>query len=161
MERICAETGYERVHVVGHSLGGLIARYYVQCAGGDARVHTLATLGTPHAGTHAAHLAVGTVARQLRPGSALMRELAAPAAGCRTRFVSIYSDLDQLVIPRDSARLDHPDLVVRNVLRRGVGHLSLPIDRRAVHEIVTALAHLDTDGATSVRAVSSLPRASA
>jgi hypothetical protein len=65
--------------------------------------------------------------------------------------VSIYSDLDQLVIPRDSARLDHPDVVVRNVLRRGVGHLSLPIDRRAVHEIVTALAHLDTDGATSVR----------
>ena len=48
---VCAETGYERIHVVGHSMGGLVARYYVQRLGGDARVHTLVTLGTPHGGT--------------------------------------------------------------------------------------------------------------
>src|SRR5207248_4579440 len=28
VERISAETGYERIHVIGHSLGGLVARYY-------------------------------------------------------------------------------------------------------------------------------------
>ena len=44
---ICAETGFERIHVIGHSMGGLIARYYVQRLGGDERVHTLVTLGTP------------------------------------------------------------------------------------------------------------------
>ena len=49
IEEICEQTGHDRVHVVGHSLGGLIARYYVQRMGGDARVHTLCTLGTPHA----------------------------------------------------------------------------------------------------------------
>jgi hypothetical protein len=32
-------------------MGGLVARYYVQRLGGDERVHTLVTLGTPHAGT--------------------------------------------------------------------------------------------------------------
>lgn len=148
IERLCEETGYERVHVVGHSLGGLIARYYVQRLGGDERVHTLATLGTPHAGTHAAHMAPGTVIHQLRPRSQLMAELAAPAPGCRTRFLAIYSDIDQLVIPKAAARLEHPDLIVRNVLRRGVGHLSLPIDRRVVHEIVTTFAHLGSDGST-------------
>ena len=40
-------SGYERVHIVGHSLGGLAARYYVSRLGGDAHVHTLVTLGTP------------------------------------------------------------------------------------------------------------------
>ena len=30
VEKLCADSGYERIHVVGHSLGGLMARYYVQ-----------------------------------------------------------------------------------------------------------------------------------
>ena len=30
IEQICEQTGHDRVHVVGHSLGGLIARYHVQ-----------------------------------------------------------------------------------------------------------------------------------
>src|SRR5689334_19573824 len=33
IEQLCARTGHERVHVVGHSLGGLIARYHVQRQG--------------------------------------------------------------------------------------------------------------------------------
>lgn len=47
IEGICERTGSERVDIVGHSLGGLIARYYVQRLGGDSRVRTLVTLGTP------------------------------------------------------------------------------------------------------------------
>lgn len=146
VERTCEQTGYERVHVVGHSLGGLVARYYVQRMDGDARVHTLVTLGSPHSGTRAAFLLPQRLVRQLRPGSDLMRELAEPAAGCRTRFVSYWTDLDQLMVPKRAARLDHPDLQVRNVLLRGVGHMSLPHCRRVVHEIATLLAHLDEDG---------------
>ena len=59
-----------RTHpLIGHSLGGLIARYYVQCLGGDERVHTLVTLGTPHGGTATAYLRARPAGRQLRPGS--------------------------------------------------------------------------------------------
>jgi triacylglycerol lipase len=154
VEELCAETGYERVHLIGHSMGGLVARYYVQRMGGDHRVHTLVTLGTPHSGTYAARLVPHPVARQLRPGSAIIAELGEPADGCRTRFVAFWSDLDQMIIPSGSARLEHPDLVVRNVFVRGVGHLSLPIDGRVVHEIGSTLAHLDTEGRTVVAAVS-------
>jgi hypothetical protein len=148
VERTCEATGHERVHIVGHSLGGVVARYYVQRMGGDARVHTLCTLGSPHAGTTAAHLLPSRLVRQLRPGSDLLQELAAPAPGCRTRFVAFWSDLDQLIVPKRSARIDHPDLGARNVLLRGVGHMSLPIDGRVVHQIATLLAHLDEAGAT-------------
>ena len=157
VEAVCADTGYERLHVIGHSMGGLVGRYYVQRMGGDARVHTLVTLGTPHAGTFAARLVPHPVARQLRPGSDVVAELAAPAPGCRTRVLSIWTDLDQMVIPKQSARLDHPDLMARNVFVRGVGHLSLPIDGRVVHEIGSTLAHQDHDGTTLTAGVTSLP----
>jgi len=158
VERLCEETGYERVHIVGHSLGGLIARYYVQCMDGDNRVHTLVCLGTPHEGTQAAKLLPQRVVRQLRPDSGVLRELARPARGCQTRFLAIWSDLDQLIVPKQSARIHHPDLFVRNVLVRGLGHLSLPIDGRVVHEICTTLAHLDHAGGTVTAGVTSIGR---
>jgi pimeloyl-ACP methyl ester carboxylesterase len=159
VESLCEETGYERVHLIGHSMGGLVARYYVQRLGGDQRVHTLVTLGTPHAGTYAARLVPHPVARQLRPGSDIVAELAEPAPGCRTRFVAFWSDLDQMIIPSGAARMEHPDLTVRNVFIRGVGHLSLPIDGRVVHEIGATLAHLDHEGRTVTAAVTPIQRA--
>jgi triacylglycerol lipase len=144
IEALCEETGHERIHVVGHSLGGLITRYYVQRLGGDAHVETLVTLGSPHSGTHAARLLPIPLLKQLRPGSDLMTELAMPAPGCSTRFVAYWSDLDQFIVPRRNARLDHPDLVTRNVLVRGSGHLSLPIYGGIVHEIGNVLARLES-----------------
>jgi pimeloyl-ACP methyl ester carboxylesterase len=161
VETICAETGFERIHVIGHSMGGLIARYYVQCMGGDDRVHTLVTLGSPHGGTLPAYLVPHRLGRQLRPGSDVVAELALPAPDCRTRFLAVWSDLDQMMVPKTAARIDHPDLVARNVMVRGVGHMSLPINRRAVHEICMTLAHLGADGATLTPGVTSISSARA
>ncbi|MER5909852.1 alpha/beta fold hydrolase [Streptomyces sp. NPDC001982] len=128
IEEICARTGSPQIDVVGHSLGGLIARYYVQRLGGDLRVRTLVTLGTPHSGTRVAPLAdAHPIVRQMRPGSEVVEELARPAPGCRTRFVSFWSDLDELMDPLENARLDHPDLLAQNVQVSGIGHLALPV----------------------------------
>ena len=128
--------GGERVAVVGHSLGGLIARYYVQALGGDEHVHTLVTLGTPHAGTRSA-LLLGPlpVARQLLPGSAVVETLRAPAPGCATRFLSFWGDRDPLILPGDSACLVHPDLLVENVKVPGAGHLALTVHPE-VHALI-------------------------
>ncbi|MET8244798.1 alpha/beta fold hydrolase [Streptomyces sp. NPDC005202] len=134
IEEICERTGSEQVDVVGHSLGGLIARYYVQRLGGDLRVRTLVTLGTPHSGTRVAPLAnAHPIVRQMRPGSEVIEELARPAPGCRTHFVSFWSDLDHLMDPLDSACIDHPDLMAQNVQVTGIGHLAL-----SVHPAVAA-----------------------
>ncbi|MFF4586865.1 lipase family alpha/beta hydrolase [Streptomyces sp. NPDC001388] len=128
IEEICARTGSVRVDVVGHSLGGLIARYYVQRLGGDVRVRTLVTLGTPHSGTRVAPLAnAHPIVRQMRPGSQVIEELSRPAPGCRTHFVSFWSDLDHLMVPLETACIDHPDLSVQNVRVTGIGHLALPV----------------------------------
>ncbi|MDQ2756801.1 MAG: alpha/beta fold hydrolase [Actinomycetota bacterium] len=146
VEAIVAQTGYERIHVVGHSMGGLIARYYVTRLGGDERVHTLVTLGSPHAGTYSAYAWPGSLTRQMRPGSPLLRELELPVPGCRTRFICYWSDLDQVMLPQRTAALEHPDLAATNILLHGVGHTSIPIMSSVVHGISQALAHLDEDG---------------
>lgn len=141
IEQVCEQSGHRRVDIVGHSLGGLIARYYVQCLGGDAQVRTLVTLGTPHSGTRAIPaLAPHPLARQMRPGSAVLKELASPAKGCGTRFAAFWSDLDQLMIPVASARLEHPDLVTRNIKVSGIGHLALPVHGAVAADIRRVLA---------------------
>jgi pimeloyl-ACP methyl ester carboxylesterase len=140
IERICEQTGHDRVHVVGHSLGGLIARYDVQRQGGDRRVESLVTLGTPHQGSVWAHVLPTSLVRQLRPGSPVLQELDEPAPGCRTRVAAGYSDLDQVVVPTSSGRCEHADLAARNVLVRGVGHMSLPRHRAVVDEVAATLA---------------------
>ncbi|MFF2008169.1 esterase/lipase family protein [Streptomyces sp. NPDC058195] len=134
VEEICARTGHREIDIVGHSLGGLIARYYVQRLGGDQRVRTLVTLGTPHSGTAVAPLASAhPIVRQMRTGSAPIEELRLPAPGCRTRFVSFWSELDRVIVPAEAARIDHPDLDAENVRVTGIGHLAL-----LVHPTVAA-----------------------
>ncbi|MBO0828938.1 MAG: alpha/beta fold hydrolase [Streptosporangiales bacterium] len=139
VERVCAETGEERVHIVGHSLGGLVARYYVQLLDGDERTATLVTIGTPHHGTTLARLLPYRMTGQLLPGSPLLAELAGPAGGCRTRFVCFWSDLDQLMSPRETAVLVHDDLDVRSIAVTGARHASLPVNAGVVSGICRIL----------------------
>ncbi|MFJ8694591.1 esterase/lipase family protein [Streptomyces roseolilacinus] len=140
VDELRARTGRDEVDLVGHSLGGLVARYYVQRLGGAAHVRTVVTLGTPHGGTSALPLAdVHPLVRQMRPDSPVLRELAAPAPGCRTRFVSFWSELDLWMSPVETARLDHPDLDTVNVRVSGIGHLALPVHPSVTARIVAEL----------------------
>lgn len=150
IEDICERTGSDRVDIVGHSLGGLIARYYVQRLGGDIRVRTLVTLGTPHSGTRVVPLAnAHPIVRQMRPGSTLLDELTRPAPGCRTHFVSFWSDLDHLMDPLETACIDHPDLMAQNVQVSGIGHLALPVHPAVATGIRQVLdtAHTEAEAA--------------
>ncbi|MEU3611041.1 alpha/beta fold hydrolase [Streptomyces sp. NPDC006872] len=150
IEEICERTGSPQVDVVGHSLGGLIARYYVQRLGGDIRVRTLVTLGTPHSGTRVAPLAnAHPIVRQMRPGSQVIEELSRPAPGCRTHFVSFWSDLDHLMDPLETACVDHPDLLAQNVRVTGIGHLALPVHPAVATGIRQALDSAHTGSATA------------
>jgi pimeloyl-ACP methyl ester carboxylesterase len=134
--------GGEQVAVVGHSLGGLIARYYVQLLGGDEHVHTVVTMGTPHEGTVTAHLLRPLpVAGELTPGSRVFEELRAPTPRCRTRFLAFRGDHDVLILPPGRGELRHPDLWAENILVTGAGHVTLPVHPAVIARIGTALAH--------------------
>lgn len=141
VEEVCARTGHRRVDLVGHSLGGLIARYYVQRLGGDLRVRRVVTLGTPHSGTRVAPLmSAHPIVRQMRPDSDVIAELSLPAPNCQTQFIAFWSEEDQVMVPATTARIDHPDLLALNVQVTGVGHLALPVNGTVAAGIREALA---------------------
>jgi triacylglycerol lipase len=51
VEAICAQ-GHEKVHIIGHSMGGLDARHViVDLPGMASKIASLTTIGTPHRGT--------------------------------------------------------------------------------------------------------------
>lgn len=135
-------TGAPRVHLVGHSLGGLLIRWYVQELDGADKVATAITVASPHDGTWAALAGMGRTARQLRPGSTVVRQLARPVRPNEVRWIAYYSNLDLLVQPGSSAMIRHADLRATNVLVKDLGHLSAMVSplvtRSLVHQLEAA-----------------------
>jgi len=142
VDRVLEETGAHRVHLIGHSLGGLVARAYIQLCGGREKVHTCVTLGSPHGGTYAAWAGRGKAARDLRPGSALLERLE-DAAPCETRFVAYYSNLDAMIIPASNAKIVSTNARARNVLVKDLGHMSFLISQTLLRSLVDVLWRLD------------------
>jgi triacylglycerol lipase len=131
IERIRREVSAQKVDIVAHGNGGLVARAYVCARGGTCGVGQLITLGTPHQGTTAWWLGPGPT-RALRPGSAFLRRLAADdPVPVLTDCTSIYSIDDALVVPSTAAY--YPGAF--NVEVRRLGHMSLLLSRR-VYELV-------------------------
>ena len=139
VERVLGATGADRVMIVGHSMGGMVARYYVQELGGEDTVDTVVTLGSPHRGTYASYAGLGQATAQLRPGSSLLARLEASARPGPVRWVAYWSDLDVFVTPIGNAKLDHPALQAHNVRVRNTGHLSLLASGWVLKDV---LAHL-------------------
>lgn len=118
VESIAAQTGTDRVDIVGHSMGGLVALYYLKRLGGKRRVRRMIMLGTPVSGTWSALLGVaaaplGRASLQLLPVSQFLRELAQGELPDNVELVCISGDHDWLA-PSRTARLP------------GVRHISLP-----------------------------------
>lgn len=136
---IRAHTGAAKVHLVGHSLGGILIRWFVQELGGDEVVDTAITVASPHEGTLTALLAPGRCAHDLRPGSRVMRRLATGARRTDVRWIAYYSNIDLLVQPAPSAMLRHPHLDATNVLVKDHGHVSIMTSAGVARSIVDQL----------------------
>ncbi len=129
-------TGARSVDVVGYSAGGVVARIWVQELDGQAQTRRLVTLGSPNHGTEVAEL--GTLfdggcplaCQQLRPTSPLLGALDKDVPAEGPRVVSIWTTLDDVVLPPDSARLAGAlNVTVQSVCAASqVRHSGLPGD---------------------------------
>ncbi|HEX2849339.1 MAG TPA: alpha/beta fold hydrolase [Acidimicrobiales bacterium] len=137
-------TGAEKVHVVGHSNGGVLIRWFIQELGGDEVVDTAITVASPHEGTVAALVAPGPCARDLRPGSNVMRRLAIGARPMPVRWIAFYSNLDALVVPAPSAKLRAPALHATNILVKDHGHIGMMVSPKVARSIVAQLEAAET-----------------
>ncbi|MCB1173315.1 MAG: alpha/beta fold hydrolase [Leptospiraceae bacterium] len=62
-----AANGYSKVHVIGHSQGGLDSRYMIANLGMAAKVSSLTTLSTPHRGSPVADIVETVLPNWLEP----------------------------------------------------------------------------------------------
>jgi pimeloyl-ACP methyl ester carboxylesterase len=131
VERLRAATGAERVILAGHSMGGLAARVYLR-KHGDAHVARVITLASPHHGTLFGRIAHSRNVRQMARNSRFVTHLAAHDRGRWTRFTTVATRDDNLVIPRSSPLLPG----ARQFELDDVGHLALIEDPRAWRIIV-------------------------
>jgi pimeloyl-ACP methyl ester carboxylesterase len=123
-----------RIDLVCHSLGGLVARVYLEQLGGARRVDRCITLGTPHRGTYNAYWLPSRIGDELRPDSAVMARLAASRPLISgVRFTSIVAGSDNIVIPRVFAAGD--DLVYVPHL----GHLGMLFSPAVFRAVATRL----------------------
>ena len=142
IEMLRGLTGADHINVVGHSLGGILLRWYVQELGGDEHVRTAVTVASPHQGTRLATFIPGRrgrIATELAPHSWLLRRLAHTAHASPVRWVAFYSNLDFFVQPASSAMLTEPRLQATNILVKDVGHLSIMLSPRVADGISDAL----------------------
>jgi triacylglycerol lipase len=109
IDRLLAQTGGGKVVLVGHSMGGLIARAFLARGGAD-RVAALVTIATPHRGSDLARFGPGRDAREMEPGSDWLRALNEGAPPVPTYCV--WSARDEFVTPQASARLDGAEQIV-------------------------------------------------
>jgi triacylglycerol esterase/lipase EstA (alpha/beta hydrolase family) len=136
VDEVRRETGAREVDLVGHSMGGVVARYYVAIAGGDPVVKNLVTLGSPHAGSDISQLSIGHSQTELALGSRLLERLATAPAPAHTRVTAIWSRADALVPGARQLALPGADVVMYDDL----GHVALLGSRRVAGEIARRLA---------------------
>ncbi len=124
-----------RVHLVGHSMGGMIARNYLQLRGGADRVDRCVLLAAPNHGSKLAPFAISALGEMLVPGSEFLQRLAAAPLPNPQAIWAIFSRHDNIVLPWQSARLEG----VHQVELSGLGHVGMLYRSVAINALVTAL----------------------
>ena len=135
---VVSHTGCDRVNLVGHSMGGLVIRYYIEHYGGAARVGKAIMLGTPNFGTTMAVLSPFETAGQFRLDSPLITNLNESfSPRDSVEYISIWSDFDNIVVPPENAKMPEP---CTNIMVRGVGHLALLFSNQVIGQLKLALS---------------------
>lgn len=153
----------KRLILIGHSLGGLLCRSYVEGSDGSKNVAAVITLGTPHQGSKLAALGLGRLAHSIMHRSPLIMELENASSSCRTRRWAFHSPVDNMVLPNESLKINrsgwtneetapishvamlyHPRTATRtlecieSVLLKGSEDVGAPVESEAPRTCVTS-----------------------
>jgi pimeloyl-ACP methyl ester carboxylesterase len=122
--------GKNRIYLVAHSAGGLVARYYIQFFGGSHYCRALITMATPHQGTWYSLLGFFThlilkarILYQMLPISSFIANLNQAPYPADFKMVSIFSRHD-IMCSTKSTRLPDHMCQEREIHQEQVDHLS-------------------------------------
>jgi triacylglycerol lipase len=132
-----------RITVVGHSLGGVVARWYVQEMGGHTRVERTISLGSPFGGVDVPKYLVGV---DLHEESDLLKRLRDRAPEFDVPHTSVVASEDRLVVGLKTACLGTGDVIVLD--KRG--HNTLLFDEEVAGLVIDRIRRPQTAPVGSV-----------
>ena len=153
VERVAAHTGAKEIDLVCHSLGGLVARTYVDLMGGHGYVQRVVTLGTPHCGVGYANPLFGPSVRDMHSETGFVVQLGQAPLPASVSYLSIYSTHDNIVYPGSASCLGQRGTDIRV---SGFGHFGILFCEQVAAHVHHALAGEDV---TKVPAATSLSAA--
>ena len=143
VDEILRRTGADKVHLVGHSLGGVVIAQAVAGNRLNGRVDTVITLGSPFGGSPwASVLPFVEIVRALRTGSPVLRRVASAPLPDGLRWLSLRAALD-IIVPGRRSVPSHA--AVETVTFGGVGHLGMLLSQQVIGCIAAALCTHATD----------------
>ncbi len=93
-----------KITLIGFSMGGIVARYYLQSFEGYKRVGSFFTISSPHHGSYLAYLYPGKGTKQLRPGNNFLNNLEKGEEVYQDMSVySYWTPFDLMIIPASSS----------------------------------------------------------
>lgn len=155
IDQVLAATDIEEISLVGHSQGGIVARYLLQELAAP-KVKRCVFLATPHRGTYSGYIGYphrlatlalsalpafpnvsGESALQLLPGSSFLDRLNSLDLPAGVEYTSIYNYLDPLLIPARYGRMPYPQ--AHNILMMKIGHYHSLYDQQETEIVLRAL----------------------
>lgn len=126
---IAAARGLEiRVALVGHSLGGLAIRGWLSRGAHVENALCAVALGAPHKGSKLAGMGVGQLALSLMHQGELIREIEAFDKPPHCPALSVYTPMDNMILPSANTRIGTPGWQERHT--PPMGHVAMLYSRR-------------------------------
>jgi len=141
-KRIAAETGTQKLNIVAHSMGGLVASCYATDYAAAGSVEKVITLLSPMEGTTLAYLAAaikfGECASQMKRNSDFVQQQNLKNANCSTQFYHLSAVGDCIIRPNSSALANNPKAKTKQIF--GLGHTSALCSARVFKCIDNAIS---------------------
>lgn len=132
------QLGVNKVYLVGHSMGGMIARNYIQLRGGHDKVEQLVCLGSPHHGSKLATFSMDPLGKLLIPNSDFLQRLNSAPIPKNVHVTNIYTNKDNMVLPSSNNHLPWGEAVELD----GMGHTSLLYRKAPIAATIAALKRI-------------------
>jgi len=131
----------EKISLIGFSMGGIVARYYLQELGGSLRVDNFFSIATPHKGSYWAYFPYPTKGvKQLRPNSNFLQQLEKGESSLRNvKLFSYWTPLDTSIVPSSSSYWK----IAKNKKFLSLLHLFIIFNRKVTSEIILELQSYD------------------
>lgn len=141
-QHIARLTDTEKKHVIliGHSLGGLMAKALVGTRDTGGKVSGIIALGSPHQGSKLAVLGCGPLARSIGYKGRVVQELGQQSSAVDLPRFALYSPIDNMVLPADALKAMEPGWT--HIETAPVSHVAMLYHKGTADAVIRAVREI-------------------